>query len=71
MSKTGNLKAVMDAMGHSDVKIAMRVSSPARRCLPKSTASAVAVSFQSKHTCQMHPEFFPPAQVSAAFIPFI
>jgi hypothetical protein len=28
MRKTGNLKAVMDAMGHSDVKIAMTYQHP-------------------------------------------
>ncbi|HLJ90262.1 MAG TPA: hypothetical protein VKZ53_25850 [Candidatus Angelobacter sp.] len=28
MSKTGNLKAVMDAMGHNDVKIAMTYQHP-------------------------------------------
>ncbi len=28
MSKTGNLKAVMDTMGHSDVKIAMTYQHP-------------------------------------------
>ena len=28
LGKTGNLKAVMDAMGHADVKSAMTVSAP-------------------------------------------
>jgi len=28
MSRTGNLKAVMDAMGHADVKIAMNYQHP-------------------------------------------
>ena len=42
MRKTGNLKAVMDAMGHSDVKIAMTYQHP--------ELEIVRAAINSRHT---------------------
>lgn len=42
MRKTGNLKAVMDAMGHSDVKIAMTYQHP--------ELDIVRAAINSRHT---------------------